>query len=357
MALALRAYRSRRVHEHTRCQVMLPPPSIRPWNPKSLFHIYLNILESEPLSSARSDSVQRTLSIGVAEVRSSATLAGFELGSFWPVVWTITTADSPLCLGDLVPEGFVGAVARALVPRRRMWVALGLLGLLSAGLARGEQIEFPVLPAECGSETRGTVDIAGCPVFDKLIDRTPLDARRQAFELWCIDRGLLGLRFVQENEAGQVIREHWVGACPYMFAENRCTLERHDGRWVGGVYRSTDTQDDDKDGKVDRVRFTFRVEPGELRGQHDNDGVVDVTRFWRREAGEARIPGDPATTSDGPVLLLKSLPAGGNLALLTSVCRLDYPGDVQSRVESDQRASRGECEAGRPAGERLRVLM
>jgi hypothetical protein len=202
------------------------------------------------------------------------------------------------------------------------------------GATEVEEFEFPLLPAECGSATRGSVNIAGCPVLDRRIDRTPLDSARRAFELWCVDRGLLGLRFVQEDADGRVVDEQWVGVCPYRFAENRCTLKRCDGRWISSHYRSRDTEDDDKDGKVDRVRFSFDVKEGRLTGKHDNDSIVDVTRVWHSGTeAEARIPGDPASTKDGPVDLIRVLPAGGNVELLRATC--DESGADDSRRRRD----------------------
>lgn len=226
-------------------------------------------------------------------------------------------------------------VERGLVPRMVLAVAVVLWVPLFAQApveraADLEEFEFPILPAECGSATRGSVDIAGCPVLDRRIDRTPLDDDGRAFELWCVDRGLLGLRFVQEDADGRVIDEKWVGVCPYRFAENRCTLTRRDGRWISSHYRSRDSEDDDQDGKVDRVRFVFEVREGKLTGQHDNDSIVDVTRVWYSSTeAEARIPGDPASTKDGPVDLIRVLPAGGNVELLRATC--DETGSIDSR--------------------------
>jgi len=181
--------------------------------------------------------------------------------------------------------------------------------------SNGETIPFMKHGDTCPGPA-GTVNIAGKAANDFRVRRSATDKNRQYFELWCIDQNHFGLRFVRENPAGQVMLEKWVGICPYNGGLNEITLTRTVARdrsfvWTGSTHISTDFgADDDGDGKRDSVKCRLNVDRCRLVGFHSENGrqVDDDTVVWTRTPGqEPFIPGDPASTVDGPSDLLCTL--------------------------------------------------
>jgi hypothetical protein len=165
----------------------------------------------------------------------------------------------------------------------------------------------------------GTVQMGDADGLDVRITPTKADNNRNLFELWWVNGSYFGLRFVGPDI------ERWVGICPFNFGRNSTVAKQEvldkGFLWVSSFYRSEDDgigrvgDDDDKDGRRDRVTFTYDVLKDVLVGEHSENATIVQTASWNTVGNDAfpDIPGDLTITNDGPIQLLNDLKSGGAL--------------------------------------------